>query len=195
MSLWLLHNFSQMFCGLSCSTSTVLQHVKSVVAPEVVGISTVGAGSKLGGCTTTTWAIDGFMKDCGVLSGVPGGFDEVWCSTWGSSNDCGIFGLCMTIFRIGIDVCTDSGESKVVSGTLVCRPLKWLSSFCIELHLFGRMVLQLLILRLKNVLHQSFLYQRVEMFWSCSRFHGYCHFIMRILSTYETPASLIKIDG
>ena len=59
-------------CGLSCSTSTVLQPVESVVAPEVVGIGPVGSGNEFGG--STTLVIDGLQNECGVLTGVAGVF-------------------------------------------------------------------------------------------------------------------------
>lgn len=51
-------------CGLSCSTSTVLQPVESVVAPEIVGIGPVGAGHEFG-CGTTL-VVDGLQNECGV---------------------------------------------------------------------------------------------------------------------------------
>ena len=44
------------------------------------GIDTVGAGSDLGDGTNTILAIDGLENENGVLSGVPGGFADAWCS-------------------------------------------------------------------------------------------------------------------
>ena len=51
-----------------------------MLAPEIVGIGTVGAGSELGDGTNTILAIDSLENECGVLSGVPGGFADVWYS-------------------------------------------------------------------------------------------------------------------
>ena len=62
-----------------------------MLAPEIVGIGTVGAGSELGDGTNTILAIDNLENECGVLSGVPGGFADVWCSAWGTGKDCGFF--------------------------------------------------------------------------------------------------------
>ena len=84
---------------------------ESGVAPEVVGIGSVAAGKKLGGGTNLT--IDGLKNDCGVLSGVPGVVEDVGCSAWCCSKDCG---LVTNLFKTGVDVVTDPGEFSEANG-------------------------------------------------------------------------------